>query len=143
MGEVAYVKEKNDAAKLQIHQHPRRIFDWTLKRIYFFWASVPHPFEKHPSVEVVREMDFSILSITGILGLLLSLQRRIAGSWLFAFAFLLIPLIYYFVTVQARFRHPIEPLITIFTVFLFRSAERRKPSPSRSKAAVASQTVQA
>jgi hypothetical protein len=143
LGEVAYVKEKNDAAKLQIRQHPRRIFDWTWKRFYFFWASVPHPFEKHPSVEVVREMDFSILSITGILGLLLSLQRRIPGSWLFAFAFLLIPFIYYFVTVQARFRHPIEPLITIFTVFLFRSAERRKTATNPSEAALASQTARA
>jgi hypothetical protein len=134
MGEVAYVKEKNDAAKIAIHQHPRRIFDWTLKRVYFFWASVPHPFEKHPSIEIVREMDFSILSITGILGLLLSLKRRIPGSWLFAFAFLLIPLIYYFVTVQARFRHPIEPLITIFTVFLFRSAEPRKKTSADTSA---------
>ena len=88
-------------------------------------------------------MDFSILSITGILGLLLSLQRRIAGSWLFAFAFLLIPLIYYFVTVQARFRHPIEPLITIFTVFLFRSAERGKSSTSHTKPDMVSETIQA
>jgi hypothetical protein len=146
IGEVAYVKEKNDDAKLAIRQHPRRIFDWTLKRVYFFWASVPHPFEKHPSIEIVREMDFSILSITGILGLLLSLQRRVPGSWMFALAFLLIPLIYYFVTVQARFRHPIEPLITIFTVFLFRSAEPRrprKPAANEPQPELASQTAQA
>ena len=143
IGELAYVKERGDQAKRTIRQHPRRIFDWTLKRIYFFWASVPHPFEKHPSVEIVREMDYCILSITGVLGLLLSLQRRIAGSWLFAFAFLLVPLIYYAVTVQARFRHPIEPLITIFTVFLFRSAERRKTNTSSTKPEMASQTVRA
>jgi hypothetical protein len=45
------------------------------------------------------------------------------------------------VTVQARFRHPIEPLITIFSVFLFRSAERRKTAANTTEAALASQTA--
>jgi len=126
IGELAYVREKGAAAKVEIHRHPRRIFDWTLKRIYFFWASVPHPFEKHPSIEIIRELNFGFLSITGILGLALSIRRGIPASWLFATAFLILPALYYFVTVQARFRHPIEPLICIFTVFLFRSAEPRR-----------------
>jgi len=40
--------------------------------------------------------------------------------------FLLVPLAYYVVTVQARFRHPIEPLIAILTVYLFRSTTPRR-----------------
>jgi hypothetical protein len=32
---------------------------------------------------------------------------------------------YYIVTVHARFRHPLEPLICILGVYLFQSAERR------------------
>ncbi len=75
-------------------------------------------------------MNFGFLSVSGILGLILSLRRRIPASWLFASAFLILPLVYYLVTVQARFRHPIEPLIAIFTVYLFRSADR---SPAFSK----------
>jgi Dolichyl-phosphate-mannose-protein mannosyltransferase len=142
IGEVAYVKEKNEQAKVEMRKRPRRIVDWTVKRIYFFWAGVPHPFEKHPSVEIVREMNYSILSITGVLGLLLSLRRRVPGSWLFAFAFLLIPLVYYAVTVQARFRHTMEPLIAIFTVFLFQSAERRG-SKVAAQPELAEQTTQA
>jgi hypothetical protein len=55
------------------------------------------------------------------------LKRRIPAAWLFAWAFLLIPLIYYFVTVHARFRDPIEPLIAILAVYLFQSAEKRWP----------------
>jgi len=58
----------------------------------------------------------------------LSLKNRIPGSRLFLWAFLLMPLAYYFLTVQARFRHPLEPLITIFTVYLFRSATSRSLS---------------
>lgn len=123
LGEVEYMKQKTAAAKVNIQQHPERIARWTVQRIYFFWASVPHPFEGSQLVEYTREINFGFLSVTGILGLLLSLQRRAAGAWLFTAIFLVQPLIYYAVTVQARFRHPLEPLIAIFTVFLFQSAE--------------------
>jgi hypothetical protein len=33
---------------------------------------------------------------------------------------------YYFVTVHARFRHPLEPLIAVLGIFLFQSAEPRR-----------------
>ena len=127
IGELAYVKEKNTAAHIAIHKHPDRIVKWTIRRIYFFWASVPHPFEKTVLIEYTREINFGFLSVTGILGLILSIRRKVPAAWLFAAIFLIQPLIYYAVTVQARFRHPLEPLITIFTVFLFQSAERRVP----------------
>lgn len=125
IGELAYCKEKNVAAHIAIHQHPDRIVKWTIRRIYFFWASVPHPFEKTVLVEYTREINFGFLSVTGILGLLLSINRKIPAAGLFTAIFLIQPLIYYAVTVQARFRHPLEPLITIFTVFLFQSAKPR------------------
>jgi hypothetical protein len=131
LGEVAYMKEKTLAAKANMRQHPERIARWTIKRIYFFWASVPHPFEKSRFVEYAREINFGILSVTGILGLALSIHRRVAASWLFAAIFLVQPIIYYAVTVQARFRHPLEPLIAIFTVFLFQSAQPKASKVSR------------
>jgi len=53
---------------------------------------------------------------------------RVPAAGLFAWAFLLLPVTYYFITVQARFRHPLEPLIAILTVYLFQSAEGRKVS---------------
>ena len=57
---------------------------------------------------------------------MLSLKRHIAAAGLFAWAFLLVPLTYYFVTVEARFRHPLEPLMVIFCVYLFQSTRRGK-----------------
>jgi hypothetical protein len=71
--------------------------------------------------------NFSFASIAGLFGLALALKRRIPAAWLFAWAFLLIPAIYYFVTVHARFRNPLEPLIAILAVYLFQSAEKRWP----------------
>jgi hypothetical protein len=44
---------------------------------------------------------------------------------LFALVFLLLPLPYYLVTVQPRFRHPMEPLIAVLAVYLFRSTKKK------------------
>ena len=57
---------------------------------------------------------------------LLALKQRIPGAVLFAWAFALLPLTYYFITVQARFRHPLEPVICVLSVYLFQSADRSR-----------------
>jgi 4-amino-4-deoxy-L-arabinose transferase-like glycosyltransferase len=123
LGEVKYVRERGEMGKAYIVAHPRRFLILSLKRFYFFWVSVPHPLDRAPLVEYARELNFCIFSVTGLLGLALALKRKIPAAGLFAWAFLLLPLTYYFVTVQARFRHPLEPLIAILTVYLFQSAE--------------------
>jgi hypothetical protein len=40
-----------------------------------------------------------------------------------AAGFLLIPIAYYIVAANARFRHPLEPLITVLAVYLFQQAQ--------------------
>jgi len=123
IGEPKYVKELGDRAKLLIHENRGRFVQLTIKRFYFFWVSVPHPLAKSAFLEYVREFHYCFLSITGLLGLALAWRRGVPASVLFAFAFAILPLTYYFVTVAARFRHPLEPLIAIFTVYLFQSAQ--------------------
>lgn len=124
MGEVKYSKMQGDKAKAYISSHRAEFLQVSLRRVYFYWAGVPHPENGHPEVEYTRELNFCFLSITGVLGLLLSIRRHIPASRLFACAFLLLPVSYYFVTSGARFRHPLEPLITVFSVYLFQTAEK-------------------
>ncbi|HEX5233866.1 MAG TPA: glycosyltransferase family 39 protein [Silvibacterium sp.] len=126
LGEIRYVRLQGAMAKTFIAAHPGHYARITLKRFYFFWASVPHPVERSAATEFFRELSYCFLSITGVLGLLLSLKNRAPAAGLFAWAFLLLPLTYYFTTVNARFRHPLEPLIAIVSVYLFQSASRRK-----------------
>jgi hypothetical protein len=132
VGEARYVKEKGEAAKINIRNHPRLIVKWTIQRVFFYWAGVPHGFDDSFFIEFFRDINYGFLSVAGILGLLLSQQRRTPGAWLLASVFLLQPVIYYAVTVQARFRHPIEPFIAVLGVYLFQSAEPRskKESPA-------------
>jgi hypothetical protein len=130
MGERAYVKQQGELASQHIRTHKRRFLQLALKRFYFYWVSVPHPIE-HGAWgvwnELFRVLNYSFLSLAALLGLALALKRRIPAAVLFAWAFALLPLTYYFVTVQARFRSPLEPIMTILAVYLFQSATPRRP----------------
>jgi hypothetical protein len=136
LGEARYVKEKSDLAKENIRRHPMWIAKWTVQRVFFFWAGVPHGFEDSFFIEFFRDINYGFLSIGGLLGVCLGVKRRVPGAWLLASMFLFQPVIYYLVTVQARFRHPIEPFICVVTVYLFQSAE-----PSRRKSSAPAERV--
>lgn len=124
MGEVAYSKMRGEDAKAMIRENPKRFVVNTLRRIFFFWAGTPQA-DVGILTQLGRGLNFGFGSIVGFLGLLLAIKRRLPAAWLFAGAFLLLPLVYYGVTVGARFRHPLEPIIVILGVYLFQAAERK------------------
>ena len=125
MGEVAYAKMRGARAKAAIIADPGLFARNCVKRFYFFWISVPHPSDDAWYVEAGRVANFAFVSVAGLLGLALAWRRKMPGVALFIWAFVTVPLVYYFVTVHARFRHPLEPLITVLAVYLFQSAEPR------------------
>jgi len=131
LGEVRYVAQRGTLAKSFIAAHPAHFAADVARRIYFFWIGVPHPADEAWYNEAGRTLNFAFISIAGLLGLGLALRRRVRVAGLFAWAFLLLPIPYYLITVHARFRHPLEPLICILAVYLFQSAER-PPRPSTS-----------
>ena len=124
MGEIAYSKWRGTLARQIIRANPERFAALSVRRFYYFWFSVPHPGDEGFLNEYGRNLNYQFTSIVGLFGLALALRRRVPAAWLFFWAFLLLPLTYYFVTVHARFRHPLEPLITILAVYLFQSAEK-------------------
>jgi hypothetical protein len=126
MGEIAYSKQQGERAKDRIRAHPGLFVRNALMRVDFFWVSVPHPLDAGVFVEATRRFNFAFLSFSGFLGLALAIRRHIPGAWLFFWAFAVVPFVYYFVTVQARFRHPLEPIICLLSVYLFQSADRSR-----------------
>lgn len=135
MGELAYAKRQGERAKAIIAEDRGRFYGFVAKRVFMFWFGVPHPVESYPGggvrpgsllTESFRQLNFGFVSLAGFFGLALALRTRIPGAWLFFWAFLLFPAVYYGVTVQARFRHPLEPFLTILIVYLFQSAEPRR-----------------
>jgi hypothetical protein len=140
MGELAYSKRQGERAKAIIAQDRGRFYGFIAKRVFMFWFGVPHSIENYPDgrikpgsllTEAFRELNFGFVSLAGFFGLALAFRNRIPGTWLFFWALLLFPAVYYGVTVQARFRHPLEPFLTVLIVYLFQSAERtRSPGPA-------------
>ncbi len=129
LGEVQYAKVRGAEAKVRLHADPAQFWRFTRDRFLFFWDDTPHPIENHAAREFFRNLSYAFLSLCGLMGLALALRRRVPGAGLLALAFLLVPLPYYLLTVQARFRHPLEPLIAVLGVYLFRSTEVARPSP--------------
>jgi hypothetical protein len=123
LGEVRYVALRGAQANTFIRAHPAHYAADIVRRVYFFWISVPHPSDEAWYNEAGRTINFAFLSLIGLFGLALALRRSVPAAGLFAWAFILLPIPYYLVTVHARFRHPLEPLICILAVYLFQSAE--------------------
>ncbi len=125
MGERAYVRMRGQLARQWARQYPAHFWKLAALRFYMFWAGVPHEEGGHAAAEAVRESAHCFGSITGILGLLVALRRKLAAAGLFAWAVVLLPAVYYFVTAGARFRNPMEPFLAILAVYLFQQAEGR------------------
>jgi hypothetical protein len=126
LGEVQYAHLRQKQAVANIEAHPGFYVKDTALRAQYFWFIWRHASDAKPFDEAVRLINYGVLSATGLLGLALALRRRVPGAWMMFWVFLLLPIPYYLVTVQARFRHPLEPLICVLTVYLFRSAESKK-----------------
>ena len=126
MGEVKFAQMRQKEAIANLRARPGLFVRWTVGRFFFFWDGTPHPANGHAVMEYLRQLSYSFISACGLLGLALMLRRRVEGVGLFALTFLLVPLVYYLVTVQPRFRHPIEPLIAVLAVYLFRSTEEHR-----------------
>jgi hypothetical protein len=125
MGELAYVRMRGAMAKQWARDYPAHFWKLVALRFYMFWVGVPHEAGGHAAADAVRETAHCFGSITGILGLIVALRRRLPAAWLMAWATLLLPLIYYFVIAGARFRNPLEPFFCVLTVYLFQQAEGR------------------
>jgi hypothetical protein len=94
----------------------------TLLRVDFYWFGVQRPMS-HPLADTLSIVTFCFTSVGGLLGAWLAWRRKTAAAGLFAMALLSMPVLYYLVATQERFRHPIEPLLYLLGGYLFEAAE--------------------
>ncbi len=123
MGEPAINAEQAHEAKAWIAQHPKRFLVLCYRRFIFFWAGVPRTWTGLPRTgfDRVKNLIFLASSLLAIGGLFLAVKRCVHGVFLFATLLLFYPLIYYITFPQPRYRHPIDPELTILAVFLISS----------------------
>jgi 4-amino-4-deoxy-L-arabinose transferase-like glycosyltransferase len=121
IGELAYVRARQDEAVAWIKANPGRFAIVSFRKFVYYWYGVPRAL--HPAwMEPFKNSLFATSSLLTLFGLILALWQRRPHAWLFFWLLLLYPLVYYVVFPHARYRHPIDPIITILSVFVITEA---------------------
>ena len=125
MGELAYADYCKRQAFDWIREHPARFAVISLKRFFYYWNGVPRATGSLAPVDF-RTSAFLATSVLTLWGLARALRQKRPAARLFAGLIAFYPAIYYFVYPHARYRHPIEPELTILIVFLLSEVGRKK-----------------
>jgi len=115
MGELRYGEDRGREAKTFVRENPVTFLVLSLKRFFYYWASVPKP-DDGWLVAILRRSVFLASSALAFWGLARALCRKLEGACLFALLLLSYPAIYYVVYPHARYRHPIEPEMIILII---------------------------
>lgn len=115
LGEMEYVRLKRQAALRFMADYPGKSIRNILYRVLYWWLAVG---EKGRIFWLYAGVG--LITLVGV-GTIICLR---AGAWyLVAFSILVFPLTYYLADVMARYRHPIEPAMTLASAFfLYRAA---------------------
>ena len=120
-GELGYAELSKREAFEWIRENPGRFAVISLKRLFYYWNGVPRETNSLSPVDF-RTSGFLATSVLALWGLGRAIHQRRPGAWLFAGLVLTYPTVYYFVFPHARYRHPIEPELTVLIVFLIYQA---------------------
>jgi 4-amino-4-deoxy-L-arabinose transferase-like glycosyltransferase len=125
MGELAYVAMRRQQAVDYIKADYGRFAILCLKRFIYYWAGPPRLAQVWWLSQVKNSL-FLASSVLMFWGLGRALRRHKPGAWLLFWLILLFPAIYYVVFPGQRYRHPIEPEMTILGVYLLTEAGGRR-----------------
>lgn len=122
MGELAYVADRKHEAMQWIRAHPREFAKATVARMVYFWTNLPW------SRVIISEKNVMFLtsSILAFWGFLLAVKHRRRAMFLFGVLLFAYPIVYYFVFSHPRYRHPIEPAMTLLIVYAISEARELK-----------------
>jgi 4-amino-4-deoxy-L-arabinose transferase-like glycosyltransferase len=124
LGEIAYIAMRKRQALDYIGHDYARFAILCIKRFVYYWAGAPRLAQTWWLAQVKNSL-FLASSVLMFWGLIRSLRQRKPGAWLLFWLVLLYPAIYYIVFPNQRYRHPIEPEMTILGVYLLTEAESK------------------
>jgi Dolichyl-phosphate-mannose-protein mannosyltransferase len=132
-GEPNYNQLKQQQAMAYIRSHPRTFLKNTFDRVADTWAAT-YDSRVDPWIPLLHlskaDVWFcSVFSVLSFAGLILAARANFLDTLPLAMCLLLFPIPYYITHTGLRYRHPIDPFLTILTVYaLFRlcSALKRR-----------------
>jgi 4-amino-4-deoxy-L-arabinose transferase-like glycosyltransferase len=126
MGELPYIAMRKQQAMDYIKADYGRFAVLCLKRFIYYWAGPP----RLAAIWWLAEVKNSLFLASSVLmfwGLGRSLRQHRPGAWLLFWLILCYPFVYYIVYPNQRYRHPVEPEMTILGVYLLTEAGKKKP----------------
>src|SRR5437870_1663209 len=124
LGEIAYVAQRKREAIAFNREDYFRFAGLCVKRFIYYWAGRPRP-AQISALPPIENLVFLASSVLALWGLARALRKRRPSAWLFFWLILCYPLVYYVTFPHARYRHPIEPELTILIVYVISEAERK------------------
>jgi 4-amino-4-deoxy-L-arabinose transferase-like glycosyltransferase len=144
MGEIAYIAEKKREAIQFIARHPRTFLKLTVLRFLMWWTG--EEWKIHGTSRLApwgtagQIFGFGMESALAFMGLALAARTGNRHALLYAIFLVCYPLAYYVTFPELRFRHPLEPIMTVLCVYALRcafyghSADLRAPALTSSGA---------
>ena len=128
IGEIAFMAEKKSEAIQHIKSHPwetvrsiylRFVITWTgiAVRIADIWGMLVWS----ARMALIVNLVFVVLGWTGLWALF---RQRSALAWPFAAYLVFYPAVYYVTHAQLRYRHPVDPALTVLSTFAVFCAAR-------------------
>ena len=119
LGEIRFMDEKSRELKEFVQQNPARVFVFTLKRIFYFWAAPPQSqIVAGYDLWIARHVQFLLATVFAFAGLIVAFCKKNGYRWLLAPFLLIYPLPYYLVNPFPRYKHPIEPVMLMLIVYV-------------------------
>jgi 4-amino-4-deoxy-L-arabinose transferase-like glycosyltransferase len=118
MGEIPYMDQKRSEALAWMRTHPAEVARDTLHRFAGNWTGYDEPLvdlAKRPPFALTLFLVDTIFPLLTFSGALLAYRRRNPCAFPFAAALLFFPLVYYFTHASLRYRHPIDPVMTVLS----------------------------
>ncbi len=135
LGERAFLAEHTRQAMEFVRRYPGEFVQLCLRRFTAFWDGTSLNYM--PLLDEWRPWMFLPLSLLALWGLVLAIGQKVPGSVLAAGLLLLYPVPYYLTFPSVRYRHAIEPVMLILSVyFLYETVMHFKakiagPTPDR------------
>jgi hypothetical protein len=137
LGENTYLDEKWTLARSFIRQKPALFLRLTGRKIAATWAGTEHPFSEFVRTDSLLARTVItcnlLLTLGTIAEVLLLARAKNPFAYPVAIFPALYPFIYYITHTSLRYRHPIDPLLCLLTVFAvaacFSKLHRNAPTP--------------
>jgi hypothetical protein len=129
VGESAYMVEKQKQARELVLREPLRYVVLTIRRVINTWTAI-WDFPPALTLEnsgLLNVLMYSLISALAFMGIGTAIRDR--QDYVFPLAVLpvVFPMLYYLTHSDLGFRHPIDPVLTIFAVYgIWSGAQNRK-----------------